>query len=204
MEAIVGKLLGIFFVGYLLGSIPSGYWIAKAYGINIFEVGSGNPGATNVRRTVGSVAGSWVFILDATKGFIAAFWTRYLVETPQAFPLFAMAGLWGAILGHVFPIFLRFRGGRGVAVTIGGLAACMVNVLFWGIFTWMVVFFSTRFVSLASICFALILPLCSYLFGYTLLVNFSLMLLSIFIIVRHGANIRRLLHGMEHRFGKNE
>jgi glycerol-3-phosphate acyltransferase PlsY len=80
----------------------------------------------------------------------------------------------------------------------------MVNVLFWGILTWLAVFFSTRFVSLASICLALILPLCSYLFGYAPLVNFSLMLLSIFIIVRHGANIRRLLHGTEHRFGKKE
>lgn len=189
-------------IGYLLGSIPVGYLVGKAYGVNVLTRGSHSIGATNVKRTVGKMAGNFVFLLDALKGFLATYWFHFFLPSGSALQNLAILGLFGAILGHSFSIFLKFRGGKGIAVTIGGLIALMPNVLFIGIITWLTVFYGTKFVSLSSLCFGAILPLCSYLFGYSLAVNIFTIFLSGFIIVRHLPNIRRLLQGTEYRFGQ--
>jgi glycerol-3-phosphate acyltransferase PlsY len=189
------RLCIFFLVGYALGSLPAAVPVARLCGVSILSCGSGNPGATNVCRCLGRRMGWLVFVLDAAKGCAAAYLPLHFSDPPCA-----IAGLSGAILGHGFSPLLRFRGGKGVAVTVGGLAVWMPNVLSIGVLTWLAVFAATRFVSLASLCLALTLPLCSYLFGRTFGENCFTAALAAFLILRHRANIRRLLAGTEHRF----
>ncbi|MDR3317068.1 MAG: glycerol-3-phosphate 1-O-acyltransferase PlsY [Puniceicoccales bacterium] len=193
----------VLLLGYLLGAIPFGFLVAKAKGVNILKVGSGNVGATNVRRTVGRRAGLCVFFLDAAKGILAAslpdwHWIFGRVSG-NTLPL-AMVGLLGAVIGHSFSIFLKFRGGKGVSVVVGGIFAAMPNLLILGAITWVAVFSTTRFVSLASLCFCLTLPLCSYVFAYPPAANGLVLAMVIIVFIRHLPNIRRLLNGTEYRF----
>src|SRR5690606_11880011 len=109
--------------GYLLGSLPFGYLVAKAHGVDIFKAGSGNPGATNVKRVLGAKAGHTVLALDALKGAVATAWPLFL-ETPHEWVL-ALIGIVAAVIGHSFSIFTRFRGGKGVATAAGGLVVLM-------------------------------------------------------------------------------
>ena len=124
-------ILVAFAVGYLIGSIPFGYLIAKSRGVDILSVGSGNPGATNVKRSVGKGAGNICFTLDALKGVVSAGWPLWIPavapETASAAP--GIIGLLGAIAGHSFSIFLKFRGGKGVATAMGGLLVIMPIVV---------------------------------------------------------------------------
>lgn len=188
-------------VGYLLGALPFGYLVARWNGVDIFSVGSGNPGATNVRREVGTGAGNIVFALDALKGVAAAAFFLVLPEHPSfSHQSLGLIGLASAILGHSFPVFTRFRGGKGVAVTVGGAIALMPLATLVGILVWVVLFYSTRYVSVASMGLAVALPVVSFLHhGLNLLFYFSLTV-AIFIIYRHRANIVRLVRGQENRF----
>ncbi|MDR0428654.1 MAG: glycerol-3-phosphate acyltransferase, partial [Puniceicoccales bacterium] len=157
----------IFFLSYVVGAIPCGAWISRLHGVNILQSGSGSSGATNVKREVGKAAGNLVFCCDALKGFLVAILGRTAPPVEgYHWRQLAMICLLLAMFGHCFSIFLKFRGGKGMAVTIGGLLFLMPNVLFVGMLTWAAVFFSTRFVSLASICCCFIMPFCTYLFAY--------------------------------------
>src|SRR5690625_612822 len=139
-------------IGYFLGAIPFGYLIARACGIDILKEGSGNPGATNVKRVVGRTAGNAVFLLDVLKGSLAAGWPLLLKSESSL--VAAVVGLCAAIVGHSFSVFLKGRGGKGVATTIGGVVVILPVSVLIGLLVWVIVFFSTRFVSLASILFA--------------------------------------------------
>ncbi|MGJ3243641.1 MAG: glycerol-3-phosphate 1-O-acyltransferase PlsY [Opitutales bacterium] len=185
--------------GYLLGSVSFAVLVAKARGVDIFQAGSGNPGATNVKRVLGRKAGNLVFMLDFLKGAVATGWPL-LAPVETTAPVAAICGLLGAILGHSFSCFLKFRGGKGVATTMGGLLALMPIVLFVGLGVWVLVFFTSRYVSLASIAFGVSLPLSAWLTGLgPVMLGFSLAL-ALLIVVRHRSNIRRLLNGTESRF----
>ncbi|MDR2341062.1 MAG: glycerol-3-phosphate 1-O-acyltransferase PlsY [Puniceicoccales bacterium] len=188
----------IILAGYFLGAIPFAVLVAKCRGVNVLACGSCNPGATNVHRTAGKLAGRIVFLCDALKGLLAAQMAIYLAHDGRH--LAAMSGLMGAFLGHNFSVFIKFRGGKGIAVLMGGMAAIMANVLFIGLLTWAVVFLITKYASLASICFSAVLPLCSYLFGYDDSTNMIVLSLGTFAVIRHVPNIRRLLAGTEYRF----
>jgi glycerol-3-phosphate acyltransferase PlsY len=190
-------------VGYLLGSIPFGFLVAKARGVHILSAGSGNIGATNVKRTVGSIPAAIVLALDVSKGFLAAAWPIHAVGGSAGERL-GLLGLLGALLGHMFSLFLRFRGGKGVAVAIGGCGAVMANVLPLALLTWVVVFWASRFVSLASLSLALMIPLCTYLFGHSPFACVIAVAMAVLIFVRHLPNLRRLLAGTELRFGRGE
>jgi glycerol-3-phosphate acyltransferase PlsY len=191
-------------VGYLLGAIPFGYLVARARGVHILSVGSGNIGATNVKRTVGSLPGAIVLVLDISKGYLAAgCWPIFALGESALEQRLGLLGLIGALLGHMFSPFLRFRGGKGVAVAIGGCGAVMANVLPLALITWAVVFWAGRFVSLASLSFALMVPLCAYLFGYSLFVCAVTVAMAALIFLRHLPNLRRLLAGTELRFGRS-
>ena len=123
-------------IGYLLGSIPFGVIVAKRAGVDIYSVGSGNPGATNVLREIGKPAGYLVFFLDFLKGILATTW--FLVPI-FSFSGDATLGLWGlpaAVLGHTYPLFAQFRGGKGVATAMGGLLGVMPGCLFIGLVSW--------------------------------------------------------------------
>jgi len=188
-------------LGYILGSLSFAKWIAAMHGVNIFEVGSGNPGATNVKRSLGAKAGNMVFLLDFVKGFAAA-GIPWFATSGEHNEMLAIVGLVSAVVGHSFSIFLRFRGGKGVATTMGGLLAIMPLVVVIGIVVWLVFFYSLRFVSLASILFGVSLPMSAWLLKEPRwFLGFSIFI-AVVLVVRHKSNIVRLIQGTENRFVK--
>jgi len=191
-------------IGYFLGSINFAVLVAKYKGLDLFSLGSGNPGATNVKRTIGPFWGNTVFFLDFSKGYLAVFLSQsILVLEGLNYDLLGILGLLGTILGHSFSIFLKFRGGKGVATTMGGLLALMPWVFLLGLAAWLMVFFSTRVVALASIVFAISLPISFYfLHDFSDVRWIFCIVLAILIVVRHYSNIQRLLSGKEHDFSK--
>ena len=191
-------------IGYFLGSINFAVLVAKCKGLDLFSLGSGNPGATNVKRTMGAFWGNTVFLLDFSKGYLAVFLTQtILILEGLNYDLLAILGLLGAILGHSFSMFLKFRGGKGVATTMGGLLALMPWVLVLGLVAWLIVFFLTRVVAMASIVFAISLPISFYFLHDLPDVRWIFcIVLAILIVVRHYSNIQRLLSGKEHDFSK--
>ena len=194
-------------VGYLLGSIPFGVLVAKRMGVDIYSVGSGNPGATNVLRSIGKPAGYTVFLLDFLKGVLATVWFKFGLVAFSGDPNLALWGLPAAVLGHTYPLFAKFKGGKGVATAMGGMLGVMPGCLLIGLVSWGVIFVTTRYVAVASIGFGLSLPLCSII-GYWNAEDkgghFSKVLLSLIIMVwiiwRHRSNLQRLKDGTENRF----
>jgi len=194
-------------VGYLLGSIPFGVLVSKRMGVDIYSVGSGNPGATNVLRSIGKPAGYTVFLLDFLKGVLATVWFKFGLVAFSGDPNLALWGLPAAVLGHTYPLFAKFKGGKGVATAMGGLLGVMPGCLLIGLVSWGVIFVTTRYVAVASIGFGLSLPLCSII-GYwnadDKSGHFSKVILSLIIMVwiiwRHRSNLQRLKEGTENRF----
>jgi glycerol-3-phosphate acyltransferase PlsY len=188
--------------GYLLGAISFAVMVAKSQGVDIFKQGSGNPGATNVKRTLGAKWGNLVFVLDALKGVVAAGWPRLVFEGELGLQL-GIIGLIAAIVGHSFSVFLKFRGGKGVATTMGGLLAIMPLVLLIGVLVWAVIYYSAKVVALASILFAVSLPVSAYLLTGSSDPRFTLgLVLGVLIVVRHRSNIARMFQGKENSFKK--
>ncbi len=221
-------LLGSAVIGYFLGSLPFGAMVARSHGVDIFKEGSGNPGATNVKRVLGEKfgakgkrAGNLVFGLDVLKGAVASGWSLLAwtslsvsvdlengngaaVIAGQDWRLLGLAGVVGAILGHSFSIFTKFKGGKGVATAAGGVLMLMpVSCLIGGL-VWIITFYATRYVSLGSILAAVAVPASSWLRGNPLPLNIAITLIGLFVIVRHRENIKRLLAGTENKFTKKQ
>ena len=137
-------------IGYFVGSLSFGYWVAKANGVDIFSVGSKSPGATNVKRSVGNGAGNAVFVLDFFKGILATGWPLIEYSKLEYSESYGLIGLFAAVMGHSFSVFTRFRGGKGVAAMLGGVVALMPYAALIGIIVWLIVFYTTRYVSVAS------------------------------------------------------
>jgi len=194
--------------GYFLGSLPFGYLVARSRGVDIFTVGSRSPGATNVRRVLGSGPGNVVFVLDALKGAVAAGWPLLVAWGAYwAFhgpAVLGYVGLAFALVGHSFSCFTRFRGGKGVATGAGGLAVLMPTVALASAGVWVVVFYASRFVSLASILAALSLPLFAWLLRRDPLALWVSGLVAVFVVVRHRTNLGRLARGTEKRFERKK
>jgi glycerol-3-phosphate acyltransferase PlsY len=187
--------------GYLLGALPFGYLVARAKGVNIFEVGSRNPGATNVRRVLGHGPGNLVVLLDSAKGAVAAGWPL-LRGGGESMQTVAIAGIVAAILGHSFSCFTGFRGGKSVATAAGGFA-----VLFpAGMGVAVVVFGSTlavsRYVSLSSMLGAVALVVAAFAWHQSTLVVGAAAGAALFVIWRHRTNISRLVAGTESKVGQ--
>ena len=204
-------LLIVGLVGYLLGAIPFGYLVARAHKVNIFAVGSKSPGATNVRRVLGKGPGNLVFSLDALKGAVAASpWAGSMLQAlPRGsgenwFLQLQVLGLVMALVGHSFSCFTHFKGGKGVATGAGGLLVLMPTVVLIAVATWILVFYSAGYVSLASIVSVLILPVAAFFLHQPPLLIGLAGLVTVFVIVRHRANIGRLLAGAENRFGQKQ
>ena len=194
----VFSIILVTIIGYLLGAISFAVIIARSRGVDIFKEGSGNPGATNVKRILGKKWGHAVFALDALKGFTAAGLPLFVVYHDDRL---AVIGLIAAILGHSFSVFLKFRGGKGVATTIGGLLALMWPVLLIGLVVWLIIFYTKKVVALASIIFAVSLPISAYFIYDTEEPRFYLSaVLALFIVVRHRSNIIRMFSGKENKF----
>lgn len=200
--------LGVVAAAYLVGSVPTGYLVGKACGIDIRSVGSGNIGATNVFRILGKPAGIFVLLVDALKGFLACtvvagavFQMVGAVPEAPSKELFAILGGVAAILGHNYTCWLKFQGGKGIATSAGVLIALLPGPFLIILATWLLIFAISRYVSLASITAAVALPFATWFVG-----NSGPMIgvaagLGILAIYKHKANIQRLLSGTEHRFG---
>jgi acyl phosphate:glycerol-3-phosphate acyltransferase len=206
---------------YLIGSIPAGYIAGRIAGIDVRTAGSGNIGATNVTRTLGKGYGYPVFAVDFFKGLAAviisvSMWKRALpVSVPVAFEqflhrldwreLFGIVAAVCCVLGHSFPVWLRFKGGKGVATSAGALFGLMPFVALIAVAVWLITFQLTRYVSVASMIAALAVPIAilSMIFlgqtGGTALLYFSICLAAV-VICRHRSNLSRLVRGTEPRF----
>jgi len=224
---MTGSLLAAFtvLISYLIGAIPFGYLIASWRGVDIFQAGSGNVGATNVGRALGWRFGILVFVLDFAKGALpvgaaTVAGGQWLVASNQPlatdhWPLATgnwqpvLAGL-SAVLGHLFPIFLRFHGGKGVATGAGVVAVLLPGPALAALITWVVIVALTRFVSLASLAAAVSLCLFHLLLTPNpfssdnwLLSCFAFLAVGL-VVARHHANIKRLLHGNENRLPESQ
>jgi acyl phosphate:glycerol-3-phosphate acyltransferase len=194
---------------YLIGSIPAGYIAGRLGGIDIRTVGSGNIGATNVTRVLGKPYGYPVFIVDFLKGFAAVGMSIMIAKRAQlvSIPseLFGVVGAVACVLGHSFPVWLGFKGGKGVAASAGALFRLMPFVALIAVAVWLIIFYLTRYVSVASMTAALAVPIAilSMMFlgqtGGTALLYFSICLAAV-VIVRHRSNLSRLVRGTEPRF----
>ncbi|MDI1335646.1 MAG: glycerol-3-phosphate 1-O-acyltransferase PlsY [Lacunisphaera sp.] len=195
-------LLASAITGYLLGSLPFGYLVARAHGVDIFKVGSKNPGATNVKRVLGPKAGNTVMALDMVKGAVASGWPLLpFVGAPDPVML-GLVGVIAAVLGHSFSIFTRFKGGKGVATAAGGLLVLIPVAGAIAAATWVVVFYAFRYVSLASILGAVAVIVASWLLPYHIAIRIVATVIGLFVIIRHRENISRLMAGTENKFAK--
>jgi glycerol-3-phosphate acyltransferase PlsY len=207
--------IGIFcLLGYLIGSVNFAVLVAKKHGVDILKEGSGNPGATNVKRVLGKGPGNLVFALDALKGYVGAGLPYLLLrvgETPAAADIhftICVAGFVGTLLGHCFSCFLKFKGGKGVASTIGGLLVLLPVPILIGAAIWGLVFTLSRYVSLASIALGVSLPLSCWLLPLCTKLTFGqpefwfAAAIAAFNVWTHRSNIGRLLAGTENRFVK--
>lgn len=188
-------------LGYLLGSIPFGLILTKAAGLgDVRNIGSGNIGATNVLRTGHKGLAALTLLLDALKGTLAVYLAGRIGAQGGVAELASLAAGLGAFLGHIFPVWLKFHGGKGVATYIGVALGLdwRIAVLFCGI--WLLVAFATRYSSLSALVAAIVTPLAVWLTGYPA-TAVLLSVLSILLIVKHRANIERLTAGQEPRIG---
>ena len=198
------KIVLSLLVSYLLGSIPTAYIFGRLYKrIDIREHGSGNVGATNAFRVLGRIPGSLVLLIDVLKGTIAITLVGdFLGLNNVLYRVFL--GIM-VVIGHNWTIFLNFKGGKGIATSLGVLIGLTIKISFIrpilgiAVFTWLAVFLATGFVSLASIVSAVILPLTMVYFNQPFSIVMLGIIFCIFIVVRHRSNIKRILTGKESR-----
>jgi glycerol-3-phosphate acyltransferase PlsY len=209
----LGIYIAAILMNYLIGSIPFAYIIPKKIsGKDIRMIGSGNVGATNVYRAIGPIWGVVVFLLDMLKGYVAAYLST-LIITKEQFTI-KLSGfsvnheiillsvvLW-SVIGHVFPIFLGFRGGKGVSTSCGVFICLIPRAMEVTMVIWIIVTSISRYVSLGSMIGAIFFPILVYLFGGSkIMMGFSL-LIALFIILTHIGNIKRIISGQELRIGE--
>lgn len=198
-------------IAYLIGSFPTGYIAGRIRGVDIRKVGSGNVGATNVTRVLGKKFGYPVFLIDFLKGLIPLLLARTIAHRYQLDPTssdlcIAVAGIF-AVVGHSYPVWLGFKGGKGVATSLGlvfgisWIAALVMGAV------WIILLKITRYVSVASIIAAIALPIAMiallllHQLRSPVLIYFSLLLAAI-VVFRHRSNMSRLLAGTEPRIAK--
>ncbi len=185
-------------LAYLLGSVPFSFIVARFFGVpDVREVGSGNVGATNVMRSAGNAAGILAFALDASKGAIAALAAQRLASGPVLPPLAAAA----AVLGHMFPVWLGFRGGKGVATGAGAFLPLAPLATAAAISAFVLTALATRYVSLGSVVGTLTLATAAFLTGAHPAVAWSATVIGALVVFKHRANLERIVRGTESRVG---
>ena len=184
-------LVAIF--SYLLGSIPFSYIIAKTFfKKDIRSMGSGNPGTTNVFRNFGALAGCFCLFLDMAKGLVAVYFSTFFLGEN-----FGLTALVFVVLGHIFSIFLKFKGGKGVATSAGALFAYDIRVFLCLLIVFLIIFLLTRTVSKASLTASLLAPFISYYFRALSPFTIIITLVALTIIIEHRANIVRIINHQE-------
>jgi acyl phosphate:glycerol-3-phosphate acyltransferase len=187
----------IVLLGYFIGSIPFALVLARYRGLDLREIGSGNLGAANVLRASGATAGVVVAVLDIGKGALSVLLADQLSDGSA---LAAMAGL-AAIVGHIYPIWLRFRGGKGVATACGVFAVLTPLAAAPAFAVFIATVWITRYISLGSVIASVVLPPVAYVTGSPPPVVASAVAASILIVFRHRSNLARLASGTERRIG---
>ena len=200
------RFLLILAIAYLIGSIPSGYLIVRAKeGGDVRETGSGGTGATNVSRRAGKGAGIFTLVMDVIKGVLVVFLARFLSDGlfPSADWTIALAAV-VAVVGHIFPVWLRFRGGKGVATALGVFLMLSPAVVLIGLIVFAIAFALTRYVSLASLVTVSAIAISSV---FLMLLDplelpdaVAALLIAGLIVFAHRANIQRLMAGTESKF----
>ncbi len=197
--ALWWKPFAALLLSYLLGSIPTGFLLVKwTKGIDVRTVGSGNVGATNAARAAGRGVAFTVFVIDALKGFISAALIASLLWPEKGVVASAACGA-AAVIGHVFPLFLNFQGGKGVATAIGMLAAVSWQALVVFLLVWAIGMGLSRYVSVGSIFAAATIPITQVVIHQPLGAVLAGAAVALLIVLRHRGNIQRLFRGQEHR-----
>ncbi|MEY5000079.1 MAG: acyl-phosphate glycerol 3-phosphate acyltransferase [Bacteroidota bacterium] len=200
-------LLFVLLTAYFLGSIPTAVWVGRSFkGIDIREHGSKNAGATNTFRVLGKRYGWLVLLIDVAKGTVAACLPYFLAKTAfsgykDEFLILQLVGGFTAVVGHVFPIFAQFRGGKGVATSLGIVVGINPPAAAICLSIFLVVFVTSRYVSLGAMISALCFPIVSYFFIHddTRIMIIFTIVLGTLVIWAHRKNIERLWHGTENR-----
>lgn len=202
----IGMIMG----AYLLGSIPFAVVVSRVMGLaDPRSFGSKNPGATNVLRTGNKTAAALTLLGDAAKGWLAVFIAAYVAQRLGISSLMVAGSAIAAFLGHVFPIFLKFKGGKGVATALGVLLAINPWLALATAGTWLILAYVTRYSSLSSILSAIFAPL-YYLLGGNVAwrldtaIALAIFTISVVLLFRHRANISRLMMGKESRIGSKK
>jgi glycerol-3-phosphate acyltransferase PlsY len=197
-------------VGYLVGGIPIGVLVARARGVDLMQVGSGNIGASNVQRTLGTGLGIAVWLADLLKGLVPVVWAeRLLRDMPDPWPYIAAVGV-AAVLGHCLAVYLRLRGGKGVSTTLGVILALDWRVGLIAFAIWLFVLGLTRFISVSSmvataltpLLFLVMPPLPSHSANARGPLVAAGIALALVVVLRHIPNIRKLIKGTESRVGE--
>ena len=195
-------------LAYLFGSVPTGFLVARAKGVDIRTAGSGNMGATNVFRVLGKGPGILVLAIDALKGALAVLLLPHLLvglAGPQAAAIgLPLVAALCAVLGHNYTCWLGFKGGKGIATSAGVLAALVPWAFLVTLTVWLIIFVVSRYVSLASVCAAAALPIATFALHAPLPFVWLTLTLGLLAIGKHRPNLERLLKGTEHRFGKTK
>lgn len=204
----VAGYIAVALLPYLLGSIPTGYLVARAKGIDIRTVGSGNIGATNAFRVLGRPAGIFVLCADFLKGLIACGVIPWLFfntgEYAQARVVPEIIAGFCAVLGHNYPLWLGFKGGKGIATSAGVLTALVPWSLLTILSLWILLFAATRYVSIGSITASIALPFATWLFYQDWILTVVTGAMGLLAIYKHRGNIQRLLNGTEPRFTRKK
>lgn len=194
-----------FLLAYLLGSIPSAVWLGKwLHAIDVREHGSKNAGATNSFRVLGKRTGIMVLVLDVSKGVLSMMVCMLLLKQTESM-IYQMVSAGICVLGHVFPVFAGFRGGKGVATSLGVFLGLNPLTALTCILVFLLVFMATRYVSLSSITAAFLLPFISFFIYHqeAIEVIYFNIILSLIVILAHHKNIKRLIAGEEQRMNFN-
>ncbi|MFH1361858.1 MAG: glycerol-3-phosphate 1-O-acyltransferase PlsY [bacterium] len=189
------KILLLIVSAYLLGGIPFGLLIAKLWKVDIRTEGSGNIGATNVFRTIGPLPGILVFVLDLLKGFAPVY---FAIQTTANHWLIILIGA-TAIVGHTYPLFLKFKGGKGAATGLGVLLAIAPDIFAGAVITAFIIIYLTRYVSVGSIITVLLVTSAFVVLDKPLPYSLICLIVAILIIIRHIPNIKRLIAGKENK-----
>lgn len=221
--------IAVIVISYLIGSIPFGLLIGKMKGIDVRKEGSGNIGATNVTRVVGKGWGKLCFVLDFLKGalpvlvvsyltpkelfpfltnLLPAACQQYMNQLPDPLAVLPSLAAFATVSGHIWPIYLKFKGGKGVSTAAGAILALSPLALIGAALVWVITFFTSRYVSLASILAAGSMPIFLIVLSLCKVNKASIpeiilfILLAILTVLKHSSNIKRLREGTENRFDK--
>lgn len=198
------KIIFPVIVGYFLGSVPFGLIAGYIKGVDVRKVGSGNIGATNTVRALGNTWGAIVFLLDMLKGAVPVWIAAYMIASPT--PIFTketfmiLAGL-AAVIGHMFPVYIGFKGGKGAATGLGVLLGITPDLFVIALIYVIVCMVATRYVSVTSISGVLLLSVLMFLYHKPAEYCVATVVVAILMIYKHIPNIKRLMNGTESKIG---